>query len=80
MPEYFRQHQNRNWKLWNLPQYLNVPTQDIGMWGIPFAKRCDMIPQRLILPLDFSRQTGYIYEKDESGRQTRQIVEVTYGI
>lgn len=48
MPEYFRRHQDRNWKLWNLPQYLSVPPQDIGAWGIPFAKRCNIVPQRLI--------------------------------
>ena len=43
MPEYFRQHQDRNWKLWNLPQYLSVPPQDIGAWGIPFAKRYNIV-------------------------------------
>lgn len=48
MPEYHGQHVERDWGLWNLPQYLSVPPQDIGMWGIPFAKRCDIVPEKLI--------------------------------
>lgn len=51
MPEYHGKLIEKDWGLWNLPQYLSVPPQDIGMWGIPFAKRCDIIPQKL-LPFD----------------------------
>ncbi len=55
MPEYHGQHKEEDWRIWNLPQYLSVPPQDIGIWGIPFAKRCDHVPHHLI---PFNYATG----------------------
>ena len=43
MSEYFGQHRENDWKLWNLPQFLSIPPEDVGVWGIPFAKRCEHI-------------------------------------
>ena len=39
MSEYFGQHRENDWKLWNLPQFLSIPPENVGIWGIPFAKR-----------------------------------------
>ena len=51
MSEYFGQHRENDWKLWNLPQFLSIPPEDVGVWGIPFAKRCDQLRLiRKILP------------------------------
>lgn len=53
MSEYFGQHRENDWKLWNLPQFLSIPPEDVGVWGIPFAKRCDHIPARL-MPFNYA--------------------------
>lgn len=48
MSEYFGQHKEKDWEMWNLPQFLSVPPEDVGVWGIPYAKRCNHIPRKLI--------------------------------
>ncbi|MBO5680285.1 MAG: DUF4417 domain-containing protein [Lentisphaeria bacterium] len=53
MSDYFGQHREADWKLWNLPQYLSIPAWDIGAWGIPFAKKCDHVPRRL-MPFNYA--------------------------
>ena len=53
MSEYFGQHKENDWKLWNLPQFLSVPSENLGLWGIPFAKKCDYVPEKL-LPFNYA--------------------------
>lgn len=48
MTDWHGQHKENDWKLWNQCEYLSIPVQDIGTWGIPRAKRCDHIPDHLI--------------------------------
>lgn len=48
MPDYHGQHKSNDWNLWNLPQFLSVPAYDVGTLGIPIAKKCDYVPEKLI--------------------------------